>query len=300
MTAADLTVVVVSFASRETIRACLLSLQAQTTGGFHTLVADSSSDGTDALVRCEFPQVTLLRSERRLYPGDARNWALQQANTPLIAFLDADCVAARDWVARILAAHAQAEHSDVLIIGGSVGVANPESKAGWALYFSEFSAWMPIGPSRRLRDIPTCCLSFKREAFERFGPFLEGSYCSDTLFNWKASTAGQPPLFIPEMHVRHHNLRNMGEVVAKLRMHGRSFASVRARHWAWRRSTSLLRAMTWFLLPGWLWLRTAFRVAGARELRYRFVVATPQLWIALVSWAWGEATGYWEAATKRI
>ena len=293
MTPRDLSVIVVSFNARETIGACLRALGGQTVKGFRTLVVDSSSDGTAELVRREFTSagstgVELIHSKRRLYPGDARNAGLQRATSALVAFVDADCIAAPDWVERIVAAHTGSE----LIIGGSVGVANPGSLAGWAIYFCEFSGWIPQGRTRHLADIPTCCLSFKRAAYDHYGPFLEGSYCSDTLFNWKAGEGGHRPLFVPEIHVQHHNLTALRPILRKLRMHGETFARVRVRHGRWGRGDRFARAATWVLLPGWLWLRTSGRVARAPGYRWPFLRATPWVLAGLVCWSWGEAVGY--------
>jgi GT2 family glycosyltransferase len=221
---------------------------------------------------------------------------VQNTSTPLIGFVDADCVAAPDWVERLVEAH----DSDKLIIGGSVGVANPDSVAGWALYFCEFSGWLPRGRARAMADIPTCCLSFKRSAFASFGPFLEGGYCSDTLFNWKASQAGHSPLFIPQIHVQHRNPTVARENLSKLRMHGEAFGQMRARYLRWPWTTRKLRSLSWILLPAWLWLRTAGRVARARGYRLPFLRATPLIWAGLACWSWGEAVGYWAEPRKAL
>src|SRR5262245_26174616 len=101
MKAHDLTVIVVSYNSLETIRNCLDGLVSQTVCGFRTLVVDSSTDGSADIVEREYGWVKLIRSGRRLFPGDARNLGMQSVVTPLVAFVDADCIAGSDWVERI-------------------------------------------------------------------------------------------------------------------------------------------------------------------------------------------------------
>jgi GT2 family glycosyltransferase len=287
----DLTVIVVSYNSRKTLGSCLDSLLNQTARGFRTLVVDSSTDGSDDIVEREYGLAELVRSSQRLFPGDARNLGMRRVVTPLVAFVDADCIAASDWVERIVAAHDATD----LIIGGSIGVANPASVPGWALYFCEFSGWLPLGKIRTMSEIPTCCLSFKRAAFDSFGPFLERSYCSDTLFNWKAGKAGHPPLFVPEIHVRHQNPTAVGYILGKLRMHGETFGRVRAQFWQWGWMMRKTRSASWILLPPWLWLRTAWRVMGAPEYRWRFLRATPLILAGFTCWSWGEAVAYWNS-----
>lgn len=293
-----LSVAIVSYNSRATIERALAALAAQSVQGFETLVVDSSNDGTGEVIAARFPQVRLVSATERLYPGKARNAAVREARGELVAFVDADCLAEPDWVEQILAAHNDPASKGRLIIGGSVGTANRESLAGWASFFCEFSPWLPVGVPRLVNDIPTCCYSMKREAFERFGPFEEEGYCSDTIFNWRAVAGGQQPLFVPAMHVRHINPTKLGRIVSKQRMHGERFGTVRAREQGWGRRQSRLYACAGPLLPAVLWLRTARRLRQAYGYWQPFLKATPLLWCVLMAWCVGEAFGYWRAAER--
>lgn len=293
---ASLTVVIVSYNSRATIGRTLSALENQTVQGFETLVVDSSDDGSEMEIILRFPWVRLHHEAERLYPGKARNVALQHARGDLIAFVDADCIADPDWVERILEAHSDPAHANRLIIGGSVGTANVEDRDGWASFFCEFSPWLRVGETRVAPDIPTCCYSMKREAFARFGPFEEEGYCSDTIFNWRAGAENQHPLFVPRIHVRHINPTDRRRILAKQGMHGERFATVRVREHGWSAMRALLHAFTAPFLPPLLWLRTARRVWRAEGYRSPFLRATLALWHVLSAWCLGEARGYWRAA----
>lgn len=291
----ELTVIVVSYNSASTIESCLRSLTEQSITGFETIVVDSSTDDTPSIVANGFPAIRLFSHPTRLYPGGARNLALRHASGQLIAFLDSDCIADPDWAERILNAHSRSD----LIIGGSVGAANPENISGWGSYFTEFTPWLPAGPIRSLPDIPTCCLSLKRQAFDRFGPFLEGSYCSDTLFNARAAAAGCPPLFVPAIHVRHQNPVRVRRQLAKFFMHGRAYASVRSRHNAFSRFQLLLRFLSAPVLPPLLFFRAAARALKSPGYRWPFLLSTPFLILNLCSWSAGEASGYRRSSATR-
>lgn len=291
--AARISVIVVSFQSRATIALCLQALSRQSLAPLEIIVVDSGNDGTADFVAAQHPNVLLLRSAARLFPGDARNLGIHHARGSIIAFVDSDCEADPDWVARLAEAHTAADW----IIGGSVGVANPQSLAGWASYLCEFAAWAPIGPIRHLPDIPTCCLSFKREAFAACGPFLEGTYCSDTVFNWRSCRLGHRPLFVPAIHVRHHNPTRLAAIVAKQHRHGRTFAAVRSRHFGWSRTRSALYALGSLLLPPLLWIRIAARLTPLPYYRTALLRATPALIPVLIAWSCGEARGYWDHAS---
>jgi GT2 family glycosyltransferase len=284
----ELSVVIVSYNSRQTIEFCLRSLQSQTVQPLQIVVVDSGTDGAAQIIAEKFPHVDLLRQDRRQYPGDARNIGVRHAKGDLLAFLDADCIADSRWAQEILAAHQRPDP----IIGGAVDNANPESVVGWARYISEFSRWMPTSPAGRMRDVPTCSLSMKPWAFERFGPFLEGTYCSDTAFCWRAEDAGHPPLFHPAIRVSHINPTRIGGFLAKERMHGRAFAKVRSqqrRLSRWQMAALLLGSP---VLPFLLFGRLAGRMRRDRRKLPAFLIAAPMILAGLVAWSWGEAAGY--------
>jgi GT2 family glycosyltransferase len=293
--AASLSVIVVSYNARETIGGVLEALAAQTVQGFETVLVDSSTDGTADLVRERFPSVHVHHFRDRMFPGKARNAGLRATGRPLAAFVDADCLADPDWVENMLQAHNSPQGRRRWIVGGSVGVANPGNLDGWASFLCEFTPWLRVGADRAMADQPTCCYSMKREAFERFGPFLEDGYCSDTAFNWKAHAAGQGPWFVPAMHVRHINPPDLARITAKQRMHGEAFARLRAKREAWTWTHARLRAITAPCLPLLLWKRAALQVWRVPEYRRPFLRATPKLARVLAAWSWGEARGYWHA-----
>src|SRR4051794_34626922 len=88
--------------AKATIVECLNALRTQQTDvPFEILIADSSTDGTDDLIRQQFPEARLLHFTERKFPGDARNAAIAQARGAVFAFIDTDCIAAPDWVQQI-------------------------------------------------------------------------------------------------------------------------------------------------------------------------------------------------------
>ena len=283
-----LSVIVVAWNSEATIRSCLSALARQTDPDFELIVVDSSTDGTCGIVESEAPQARLLHFATRLYPGAARNRGVAVARGDIIAFVDSDCIAEQTWIARLKEAHST---SDAAAIGGSVIPANPESVVGWGAYLCEFSAWVPAGTARLIRDIPTCNISYKRVALERYGPFRESGYCSDTALNWKLSENGQAPLFLPDLQVAHFNVARIRRFLAKQVMHGRAFAQMRSEERAlsgWRR---LALAIGCLLLPAVLLARIARRIVPAGLTRHA-LGALPVVLLGLTAWSWGEARGY--------
>jgi GT2 family glycosyltransferase len=288
-------VIIVSYNAAHTIEACLHSLESQvcqTDSRAEVILVDSSTDTTAQIVAAHFPWVRLIVSLERKYPGDARNLGIAQAHGELLAFVDADCIVGESWLAEIIKAH----NSDSLAIGGSVDNANPESYVGWGYYFCEFTRWAPQMPAGELVEAPTCALSIKRQAYERYGPFQEGAYCSDTHFNWRLGRAGHRPFFQPAVRVRHINLVNLKKFLLHEVEHGRAFGSLRVLEEDFSRLKSLVYGVGALLLPGLLLARVAQRVMLHNIYRDQFIRALPVVVLGLSAWSWGELLAYLSAA----
>jgi hypothetical protein len=85
-------VIVPSYQSQDTIRACLVSLTAQRDAPpFEIILADSSTDATRQIAAAEFPQVRVLALPERCDPAEARNQGARLGRGRALAFLDSDC-----------------------------------------------------------------------------------------------------------------------------------------------------------------------------------------------------------------
>jgi glycosyltransferase involved in cell wall biosynthesis len=294
--APEVSVIVPSYNAASTIATCLAALSEQRTDlPFEIIVVDSGSDGAADIVATHFPEVRLLRFPERKFAGHARNLAIAEARGRLLAFTDADCVPSPDWIEAIRAAHRRSDS----VIGGVVTNANPESYVGRAYYFTEFNNWLPDARAGLVDDIAGCCWSMKRSAYSRFGPFLEGTYSSDTAFHWRMAADGQRPYLDPTIRVAHRNPTGWQGTVAHESFHGRCFAQVRVAERGFSRGRSLLHAMASPALPLVLFAR-AFRNASGTSRQVRsFLSAAPLVFLAMVGWSHGEMLGYFSGAFRR-
>jgi hypothetical protein len=75
----DVSVVIVSYNTRDLLRQCLRSVFASVYRPAEVFVVDNASaDGSEAMVAAEFPDVTLVALDRNLGFGGANNVALQR------------------------------------------------------------------------------------------------------------------------------------------------------------------------------------------------------------------------------
>jgi len=282
-------VIVACFNAAETIERCLSALERQDCDEpFEVVVIDSSSDGTAAFIRARFPRVSLHTFAERKFPGEARNLGAERTKGEILAFTDADCVPDASWVREILDAHSRPDP----VIGGTIDNANPESYVGWAYFFCELNQWMPGTPAGPMPDIPTGNLSVKRWAFEKYGPFLEGTYSSDTAFNWRIATDGHRPYFMPAIRVAHVNVTDLVDYLRRKVFHGRCFAAVRVAERRFSPIKRLAFVPLSLALPLLLSCRAIRNVLARRYYLREFARSFPLVFLGLAAWSWGELLGY--------
>ncbi len=222
-----LSVVIPVYNGEATIAACLESVVSQDTPfDFEVIVADSSEDGTAAIIESRFPQVRLLRLSGRAYPGTARNAAIREARADLLAMIDADCIAAPDLLRRLVEAH---DTTDYAAVGGAICDGTPNSPSGIVGYLLEFREFIPTSPRREVFTIPTANICYRRDVFERFGLFDDVRASEDLLYNWRLSIAGEQILFDPNIRVTHQNRTGWRKVITYQRTLGKSSALARHR-----------------------------------------------------------------------
>lgn len=287
----DLSVIIASYNSRRTIEACLRSLERQVTDKrIEVILVDTSSDGTAKLVQEKFPLVRLYCFNQRKYCGDARNFGISLSRANIIAFLDSDCTVDPDWAEKVFSAH----HADHLLVGGVIDNGQSRDMVGWAYYFCEYSLWMPTlhrrGP-REIKEIAGCCLSMKRDAFTMYGPFLKGTYSSDTAFQWKLSRDGHKVLQDPTIKVYHTADYGFKAFLSHVFTHRKHFAGVMVKS---KRLSGMYRTALVLgtpLFPLILYLIILTRVFRSKNYRKELLLSSPILIAGLLARTWGEFVG---------
>ncbi len=225
----DLSIVIVTWNTRELLRGCLRSLPAAVGDlGAEVIVVDNdSADGTAAMVREEFPGVRLVESGGNLGFARANDLALPLAAAPRLLLLNPDTVCPPGSLARLAACLDSAPRA------AACGPALRDGRGRPTASFGDFPAlrhhlrglidpagrWLP----RRWRDaglgrIPApgappgpvdylkgACLLLRREALAEVGP-LDGRfflYFEETDWCRRAAVAGWEIRLCPGCEVVH-------------------------------------------------------------------------------------------------
>jgi GT2 family glycosyltransferase len=194
---ASLSVVVVSYNTRDLLRRCLHAVAAA--GPHETLVVDNaSSDGTAEALRAEFPDVRVSVMPKNLGFGTAANAGIRSTAGAWILLLNADAWPAEGGVARLLGC-AQAQPKAALLgpqlidVGGLLQrsvIRHPSGSVSLAiatalpdLASGAYSLWhrltAPSGPTSHIRPhefLMGAALLVRREAFEELGGFDESFF----------------------------------------------------------------------------------------------------------------------------
>lgn len=100
----DVTVVVVSFRSRNELPACLASIEAQEGVAVETWVVDNASDdGSATLVAERYPRVHLVANRDNAGFARANNQVLERLSTPYVALVNPDAVLPKAALATCIA-----------------------------------------------------------------------------------------------------------------------------------------------------------------------------------------------------
>lgn len=179
--AAPLFSVIVPFLNEERwLPPCLAALREQAIDAGLVewiLIDNGSTDRSAAIVRAE-PRATLLAEPRR-DPYLARNRGIHAARGKYLVFLDADCLAAPDW---LTAMHRELREADAAILIGYLAYPSPCSLS---LQLHEHYEDAKL---RQVLDCePTACwfghagnMAVRADVFEEIGPFEPMPVVGDT------------------------------------------------------------------------------------------------------------------------
>jgi glycosyltransferase involved in cell wall biosynthesis len=210
-------VIVPVWNSPELIATCLSALSAQTypRDRFEVLVIDNASTDLTAEVALRFPITTLLVEPT---PGSyhARNRGLNEARGEYVAFTDADCIPAPDWIEKAVASALR--HPDAGVLAGRIELfrTSPEDREVYEWYERLFSFRQDIGAQKGF--CATANWLSPREAILAAGSFqADRKSGSDGELAARLRSAGRPIVYVEDMVVQHPVRGTFQELARKRR-----------------------------------------------------------------------------------
>ncbi|MBV9094739.1 MAG: mycofactocin biosynthesis glycosyltransferase MftF, partial [Streptosporangiaceae bacterium] len=225
---ADVTVVVPVRDRVTELARCLAGL----TGQPAVIVVDDGSADPDAVARAAaVAGARVLRRPVNGGPGAARNTGLAAADTPLVAFVDSDCVPAPGWLERLVPHFADP----------AVGAAAPRIVAGcagraWLARYEGASSTLDMGarpsivrPGSRVTYVPGAALVV-RKAAAGAGFAEDMRVGEDVDFVWRLASSGWRVRYEPAATMRHQHRVRLRTWFARRKDYGTSAADLELRH----------------------------------------------------------------------
>lgn len=225
----DLSVLVISFNTREFTLDCLRSLYAQTHGpSFEVIVVDNDSqDGSADAIACEFPESRLFALKENIGFARANNLAAENANGRYLLLLNPDTIVLDSAVTKLLEFGEQ--HPAAGIYGGRTfdgdGKLDPAScwaeMTPWSFFclgvglttlFPGSATFNPESYGSWKRDdvrnvavVTGCFFLIERRVWEQLGGFDRRffMYGEEVDLCLRAAEAGYRPLFCPTAEIIH-------------------------------------------------------------------------------------------------
>ncbi|HUS82166.1 MAG TPA: glycosyltransferase family 2 protein [Dehalococcoidia bacterium] len=226
----DLSIIIVSYNSRDHLCRCLQSLAAHPPAVEHEVIVvdNDSRDGSAPMVVSEFPQVLLLRLPRNVGFAAGANRGAREATGEAVVLLNPDSEIAADPFAPMLAY--LREHDDAGIVAPRL--LNPDESLQLSCrrfptfsvaLFNRYSLLTRLFPRNRysrqylLSDwhhdsvsdvdwVSGACLMVRRSLFEEIGLLDESyfMYIEDVDLCQRVHRAGYKVVYLPQTSVIHH------------------------------------------------------------------------------------------------
>jgi N-acetylglucosaminyl-diphospho-decaprenol L-rhamnosyltransferase len=221
----DVSIVIVSFNTRELLRACLKSVMASNAVSLEVFVVDNnSSDKSAEMVEAEFPRVTLIRNSENRGFAAANNLALPRAAGHYVLLLNPDTVVQSDTLIRLVA---------FMDSQPSAGICGPKvlnsdgslQSCGYTyptilseirqskninklirLFVGEAPTFPPTDQPRQAEWVDGCCLMIRRSVIEQIGLLDEQYFLYAEELDWcfNAHKHGWAIYTVPSAQMTHH------------------------------------------------------------------------------------------------
>lgn len=179
---------------------------------YEIIVVDDGSSDRTAAIPPKYGATVL--SQPNAGPAAARNHGARAAQAPLLAFTDADCVPAPDWLASLLS-----PFSDPQVVGVKGVYRTHENGVIPRFVQAEYAfKYERMRKLSQIDFIDTYSAAYRREIFLSEGGFDERfpvPSVEDQEFSFRLAGKGHKLVFQPQAAVYHPHDRNLGEYIRR-------------------------------------------------------------------------------------
>lgn len=280
-----MSVIIPSYNHPQKIRECIRSVLAQNfSKTYEVIVVDSSTEANQLALEqfCATDErITLIKRTQQTFPGIARNIGVEAATGKVLAMIDSDCVAEKDWLANIYA-----NMTGGVILTGVVQNGTEDDVLGTCSYLVEFNHFLePAQEKKEIHGAATCNFAIRKDEFERVGGFTGDRAFEDILFCEKFKSLGGKIMQVRSIRISHVNKTELADIRANQQMLGR-FSAIIRREQHMPPQLIFQYPVLAFLLVGFRYASIFSRVVRDKHI-VKFLLYTPIILYLIVHWSIG-------------
>ena len=289
----DISVVIPSYNTQDTIAATLANLSEQQTAlRFEIVLVDCSAHDEVQKIAAGFPRVRYEHRLERFNPGEGRNIGAQLAQGELLMFIDADVHLAPN----ALNAAWKALRSGKDVFGGALEL-NTDVSSDTAAYLEHYffnHESQALRPACERSNLSSALMCFRRETFLTAGGFKDIPRMQDTELTERLRQTGQKLFFCPDILGLQIQDSPFKKVLQKIYINGQNLYYIRYQPGI----TPLKKLVFYILLPAIGAIKIS-RIIG-RHLIYqnwknklRTLTLAPVLVLGITYWMAGFYNALW-------
>lgn len=283
----ELSVVVPSVNGWADLQAALEALYAQQGGvKLEVVVVERVGETVRAALKQRFPQARVIEVTPQVTIPQMRAMAFEAAQAEVVGVIEDHVIVPPDWAARMLAAQAEGAQ----VVGGAVDNAATEKLVDWAAFLCEYSHCLTPPPNGPAPWVTGNNVVYHKSLLLRFRHMLRQGRWEDALHN-AFKEAGIALISRPDICVGHKKHYSIGEYVSQRFLYSRAYAALRVQDASFGKR--LLYGCAALALPPLIYWRVVSQVLKSGRYQAELLRSLPLLALFAVSWAVGEAMGYW-------
>ena len=198
---------------------------------FEVLVVDDGSCNNISDIVSSF-NVRLIRLEKSQGASVCRNIGAENACGDILAFLDADCIADKNWLREII------PFFQIEGIGAVGGFVDSYHRKSYLDRYEEVSSSLSMGQRILFQGdtesnfyVPSCNMLVSRKAFMATGGFKSGMHVGEDVdFCWRMRNLGYSLLYVPVGRIAHKHRNNLLKMLRRRNEYGTSEATLYRSH----------------------------------------------------------------------
>jgi glycosyltransferase involved in cell wall biosynthesis len=281
-----LSIVIASQNAEQSVRDCLQATKLQCENSkVEIIVIDNSTDETAEIIKREFPEIKLVAARKEKLIPELWGIGITESTGEYIALTTSHFVPAQNWAKEIL----KAQDNSFAGIGGAIENDKNAGLVSWAVYFCRYSPYMLPFEEIEVEDFAADNASYKRKDLERVKETMKEGFW-ETFVHREMIKSGMSLQKKPEIIVYHQKSFTFKGFMNQRFWHGNQFGETRASGMAGsRRATMVLLSP---LIPLIYLFRITRRVLTKKRNIGKFLLSLPILTLFLLSWSFGEFSGY--------